>query len=60
MGTVYEANCPECGYQKKFHVGSGLFVLQMRRHLQYFVEEEQAAIQRMEQKKRIQRFQILN
>lgn len=60
MGTVYEANCPECGYQKEFHIGSGLFALQLHRHLRYFDEKEQAKIQQLEQEKRIQRFQIFN
>lgn len=60
MGTVYEANCPECGYQKSFSIGSGLFALQLHRHLRCFDEREQEEIQKLEQENRIQNFQIVN
>jgi len=60
MGTVYEAECPKCGYKKSFHMGSGLFALQLHRHLRFFDEKEQEEILKMERENKIQRFQIEN
>ncbi len=60
MGTVYEADCPKCGYRGEFHIGSGLFALQLHRHLRFFDEKEQEEIQKLETENRIQKFQITN
>lgn len=60
MGVVYNCNCSNCGYEKRFSLGGGLLGFNINKNIRFLAKNEQKELQLMIDRNEVESFFVEN